>query len=101
MEVRDPGGAVITVVTHFIAASWGGLVAIVFIGLVQAETGRVVAMALRPGRTVRRRGRFLRWAAISGALFVPALWGTAVIAALLGFDAVRRLRIRLEAARGD
>lgn len=91
----------ITFLTHFAAALWGSLVAVAFVGLVQAETSRVVAMALRSDHTVRRRGQYLRQAAIAGALFVPALWGTAVLAAVLGFDAVRRLGIWAEATGGD
>lgn len=85
------------VLTCIAAASWGGVVGFVFVGLLQAEAARVVTGGVRAAA----RRRFVRWAGVSGALFVPAIFGTAVIATLAGFDIVRRLALRLELRRGD
>lgn len=86
---------------YVVAAAWGGTIALLFVSLVRTETLRVMPIQRHPHRIIRSRARLVRWVVVSAALFAPALWGTPVIAALVGFDLVRRLAIRAEAMRGD
>lgn len=86
--------------TCIVAVSWGGVVGAAFLWLVRRDT---ILLASGPQRRsgVSPSRRLVRWGAVSGALFVPALWGTAVVASLVGFDVARRLLICLELRRGD